>query len=210
MLPIEVIQISFRGHTNIVTSLAWSPDDKLLASASRDTTVQIWEVSTGKPIVTHTGHTAAVLGVAWSHAGDFVASASADKTVLIWNPDTILNYLRHADSLSGPYHLANDVRNNDVRGVAWSPNGKYIASVGDDATLQAWDATHGDVFFAFSNIGIAVNVAWSPDGKYIAYATFSGYLNVWEVSSDAHLNTQSSSSIANDVAWSPDSISSLQ
>jgi WD40 repeat protein len=74
------------GHTDVVRSVAFSPDGRLLASGSEDRTIRIWDVaSTQNPPVTLSGHNAEVTGVAFTPDGKFVASSSWDSDARLWD-----------------------------------------------------------------------------------------------------------------------------
>ena len=72
------------GHSEVVRSVAYSPDGRYLASGSQDKTIKIWEVATGNELRTLTGHSETVFSVAYSPDGRYLASGSADKTIKIW------------------------------------------------------------------------------------------------------------------------------
>ena len=71
------------GHTDIVTSVDWSPDAKRIVSASDDGTARIWDV-TGNQLAFLDGHHGAVTRALWSPDGKLIATTQADGTVLIW------------------------------------------------------------------------------------------------------------------------------
>ena len=64
----------------------------------------------------------------------------------------------------------------------WSPDGTRIASASDDRTVHIWDATTGEIIFAYQGHTKEVSsVAWSPNGKRIASAGHDGTVHVWNV-----------------------------
>src|SRR5437764_450547 len=74
-----------KGHTEIVDTLAFSPDGKTLASGSADKSVKLWNPQEGKEIKTLTGHKESVYTVAFSPNGELLASGSNDTTIKLWD-----------------------------------------------------------------------------------------------------------------------------
>lgn len=75
-------------HNGIVSALAFSPDGKTLASASRDSTIQLWSVEDAKLRRTLTGHSSSVNTLSFNQTGSVLASGSDDTSIRLWNPET--------------------------------------------------------------------------------------------------------------------------
>jgi WD40 repeat protein len=120
-------QETLKGHTDTVSSVAFSPDGKRLLSGSFQT-VKVWDAQTGQKTLTLKGHTLGVKSVAFSPDGKRLASASEDKTVKVWDAQTGQEIL----TLKGHTHFVNS--------VALSPDGKRLASASVDKTVKVWDA----------------------------------------------------------------------
>jgi WD40 repeat protein len=84
----EILRIA--GHKEMVYSIAFSPDGKILASGCEDGTIQLWEVITGKKLLQIEGGGGHVLSVSFSPAGRLLASGHANSTILIWDVAALL------------------------------------------------------------------------------------------------------------------------
>jgi tetratricopeptide (TPR) repeat protein len=106
--------------------VAFSPDDKIIASGSRDKTARLWNAATGKPIGVPLVHQGEINAIAFSPDGKIVATASDDKTAQLWNATTgqpIGRPLRH----QGP-----------VNSVVFTPDGATLITGSDDRYIRFW------------------------------------------------------------------------
>jgi WD40 repeat protein len=194
------LPFTYTGHSDTVTSVAWSPDGARIAAGSADNTVLVWNVSDGSQLLTYTGHSNPVASIAWSPDGTRIASGSWDKTVQVWNASNgnrLLTYTGHS---------------SEVHAVAWSPDGKRIASGSKDETVQVWDASNGSRLLSYTGHKGAIfqsgdvnTVAWSPDGTRIASGSADKTVQVWYSSNGSQLLIYvGHKDDVNTVAWSPD------
>ena len=166
---------SFLGHTDRVTSVAFSADGKRIVSGSWDNTVKVWDVDKGQDILTLKGHTGPVESVAISADGNRIVSGSRDQTLKVW------------DAATGQEVLTLKGHTNWVTSVAFSADGKRIVSGSGDlldrikpAEVKLWEADTGqEVLTLKGHTNRVTSVAFSADGKRIVSGSDDKTVKVW-------------------------------
>jgi WD40 repeat protein len=120
------------GHVDQGFGVSFSPNGKLLATASQDGTAILWDVATGKALRTFQGHRGGVQDVAFSPDGQRLATASIDRTVMLWDVTTgnrLVTLYGHTDG---------DGYTGQVWSVTFSPNGQQLATASADRTVRRY------------------------------------------------------------------------
>ena len=128
------------GHKQGVLSVAFSPDGKQVLSGGYDNTVRLWDTTTGKQLAEGTNHSWWVWQVAFSPTSDVAVSASQDGRVIMWQLPTAQALA--ANDPSKPLRLDSQTvfteHTGPVYAAAFSPDGKQVASAGDDKVVRVW------------------------------------------------------------------------
>ncbi len=154
-----------------VFSVAFSPDDKLLAVGVRGGPLEVWSTETWQLRHSLPGHVADIYTqtISFSPDGTLLA-APGRNVVLIWNVATgscIQNLSGHTDV---------------IQAAVFSPSGKQLASSSRDATIKIWDVQTGELqaSLAGHTHGIA-SVAWHPSGGQLASGAWDGTCRLWDL-----------------------------
>jgi WD40 repeat protein len=167
------VQATCNGHAADVLALVFLHDGRTLATAGDDNTVRLWDIETGDLKLTLRGHTAAVLHLAVSADGQTLISGANDGTLRFWRANL---------------HSA---KFESLQGIAYSPDGRRIATYGQSTAVPVWDAETRQLLHSFlpddipetpRDVGM---VAFSPDSTSLAVAGFDEFVRIWDLKTEA-------------------------
>ena len=172
------LKATLEGHTDNVWSVAFRPNSNMLASASWDQTVRLWNVDAGRLLHTLTEHTDTVMSVAFSPDGQTLVSSSWDGTIRLWNP----NNGKLKRTLTG--HAGG------VGSIAFSPDGQTLASGSADRTVRLWNTKTWKLKSTLrGHTHVVDSVVFSRDGQTLASGSRDQTIRLWNPNTGKHIKT---------------------
>lgn len=143
------------GHTGVINSITFSPDEKRILTSSADGTTKLWDAHSGRLLADMKGHTRAVLRSVFSPKNSFIATISFDRSALLWN--------------AGSAKLLHKLNGHEapVRSVVFSASEDLLAT-SDDSVVVIWNTNNGAVMHTLKKTEQKIStIAFSPDGNYV-------------------------------------------
>jgi len=226
-------RMDLRGQMSAVNSVAYSPDGGMLAAAGAGQAVTVWQPTTGRRLRTFSGQFAAIESVAFGPGG-VLASGGDDDHVIIWRtqPASLERTLEENSQVAGVAfspdgdviaagagdavtlrsattgQLVRTFAGNDgaVEHVAFSPDGRMLASANADSTVTLWNSATGARERTLrGHTDFVYSVAFSPDGRTLASAGADDAVVLWNPMTGARERTlRGHTDFVNGVAFSPD------
>ena len=158
------------SHLAGISTIAWGPDSKTLASGSDDKSIRLWNTSTGQAYPTQLlGHHNYIYSIAFSPKGNMIVSGSYDEAVFLWD-------VRGAKVMrSLPAH------SDPVGGVDFVRDGTLIVSCGGDGLIRVWDTATGQCLrtLVHEDNAPVSSVKFSPNGKFVLAWTLDSCVRLW-------------------------------
>lgn len=188
------LALEISGHSRAVWRVAFSPVAPLLASASGDRTVLLYDLNARDIKHRLTAHSGYVNAIAFSPDGKLIASGSGDQSIIIW------------DVASGQALRTLRGHAGDINALAWSASGDLLVSGADDGRVLAWNSQSGKRIAEMSETGNDVTaIAIAPNEETIVAAGSNGFIYLFDTQSGAQKDQlQTNKGYTFDLAWSTD------
>ncbi|HEX6508024.1 MAG TPA: AAA family ATPase [Chloroflexota bacterium] len=174
--PLGTPRMTIQAHTGVIWHIALSRDGHLLASASQDGTVKLWEIPSGQLLATMRDHEDLFWGVAMSGDGTLLASGGHSGRVTLWEVTKGVPGGRFLTTLGA--------HEGQAWGIDFSRDGRLLVSGGVDGAVMLWDVASRQLIARLTGHDGPVNdVAISPDGSLIASSGQDGRVMLWDTES---------------------------
>eukprot|EP00158_Paraphelidium_tribonemae_P001730 Partr_v1_DN24740_c0_g1_i1_m37241 putative Positively regulates the activity of the minus-end directed microtubule motor protein dynein. May enhance dynein- mediated microtubule sliding by targeting dynein to the microtubule plus end. Required for len=179
LIPRAPERLSLKGHRAPITALSFHPVFSVIASASEDASIKIWDYESGELERTLKGHTKAVHSLAYDSSGRHLISCSADLSIKVWNVEEEYKCIR---TLLGHDHSVSD--------LAFIPNNspgnqeQYLISASRDKSLRVWELATGYCTRTMTGHAEWVrSVRLDESGTHAVTASNDQTVGVWDVAS---------------------------
>jgi|GEM_PF-3565033 len=182
------------GHSRAVWRVAFSPAAPILASASGDRSVIIYDLESRDILHRLEAHTGYVNAIAFSPDGKLLASGAGDRNVIIWNVAT------------GTAQKTLKGHQGDINALVWSASGDLVLSGSDDGRAIVWDSSNGAQISQIQEAGADITaIAVSPDETTVATAGSDGNVRLYDSQTgNKQQQLASHDGYTFDLAWSVD------
>jgi WD40 repeat protein/transcriptional regulator with XRE-family HTH domain len=179
-----------QGHTQSVFSVHFAPDQKTLVSSSNDTEVRIWDVRDGTCLRTLQGHTSGVRCVRYSPDGQLIASGCHDGSIRLWSAHRSNHPLSKPSSSINPSPRILQGHTDWVWDIAFSPDGRWLASAGRDGSLRVWSIQDGQCIHRLDGHKLDIlALAISVDNQWLVSAGQDNTVRLWHLPSGQSIKT---------------------
>ena len=187
-------KITLTGYTKQVSCIAYSPDNKIIATGSYDGTIRLWDATTGTHQTTLASAVGGVRSLAYSPDGNTIVCGGGNGSVQLWDTQT----LKLKSTLTG--------HTERVKSVAYAPDGNTIATGSSDGTVRLWDAATGKPKATLTGYMRINAAAYSPDSQTIVTGNQNGKVHFWDASTGKLKNTFTGDKdgIIFNITYSPD------
>lgn len=160
-----VVLFDSKHNYYITSNIAYSPDEKFVASGSKDRTVRIWSILDKKEVRILKGHTDEISSITYSSDGKFIASGSKDSTIRIWD-------IKKSKEIKRFYI------SSMVKSIAYSPDGNFVAVGNYNGFIEIWNIQNECKVYMFNTndeYETEINsIIYTPDGKYLVTGAENG------------------------------------